>query len=138
MQSIRGTVCQLQFCYIGFSLYVGMVKSLVLVFVLLMILHASQLASSADKARSHCSPNCPVCYKDNRNCPGIVCQNPGNCTSFTRDSCGCCLRCVKLEGESCGGLYGAAGFCANNLRCTVSENRALSGKNRTVGICKGN
>ena len=109
------------------------------VLALLMVLHASQFASSLDKGREHCAPTCSVCYKHNPrlNCPNVTCPNPGNCTSFTRDSCGCCLICAKLDGESCGGLHGKAGFCANQLRCNVSEKRALAGKTRTVGVCKG-
>lgn len=108
-----------------------------LVLVLLMILCASQFALSADKATERCSPKCSVCYKDDKDCPRVNCSNPGNCTSFTRDSCGCCLICAKTEGENCSGLYGAAGFCASNLRCTVPEKRSLKGKNNTVGVCKG-
>ena len=104
---------------------------------LLMILHASQLALSEDKDREHCSPTCSVCYEHNPTCPNSTCSYPGNCTILTRDSCGCCLVCAKLEGESCGGLYGKAGFCANSLRCTVSEKKALAGKISTVGVCKG-
>ena len=114
-----------------------MVKLFVL--ALLIVLHASQFASSLDKDRNRCSSTCSVCYKHNPrlNCPNTTCSNPGNCTTFTRDSCGCCLICAKLEGESCGGLYGKAGFCASQLRCTVSEKRALAGKLSTIGICKG-
>lgn len=111
------------------------------VVVLLMILHASQFASSEDKRdRQHCAATCPACYKNNPklNCRNVTCSNPGNCTIFTRDSCGCCLICAKLEGQTCGGLYGKEGFCASGkLRCNVSENRALAGKISTVGVCKG-
>lgn len=112
-----------------------MVKLFVL--VLLMILHTSQLALSEDKDRQRCSRNCTLCHKDSPNCPGITCSHPGNCTTLTPDSCGCCLICAKLEGESCGGLYGAEGFCEKRLRCSVSENRALSGKISAIGVCKG-
>lgn len=103
----------------------------------LLILQVSQLALSEDKDRERCSPTCSTCYKDKKGCPGTECSSPGNCTIYTLDSCGCCYICAKLERESCGGLHGVAGFCANHLRCTVSERRALAGKTSAVGICKG-
>lgn len=114
-----------------------MVKLIVL--VLLMILHASKLASSLDKERERCAPVCSICYKNkpSLNCRGTTCSNPGSCKILTRDRCGCCLICAKLVGESCGGLHGEAGFCASHLRCNVSEKRAVAGKISTVGVCKG-
>ena len=45
--------------------------------------------------------------------------SPSDCSSgqVTKDSCGCCDRCAKAEGESCAGEWGFSGTCAEGLTC---------------------
>jgi len=98
-------------------------------------------AKDVKERKQLCSPNCTMCFKDtdsNNRCPNASCPDlQGLCKAYRVDNCGCCLVCAKLEGESCGGFYGAAGFCAKYLRCTVSEKRVMMGKISDVGVCKG-
>jgi len=49
-------------------------------------------------------------------CPKLY---PSNCTSgqLTKDPCGCCDECAKAVGQSCGGMWGFGGNCADGLTC---------------------
>lgn len=52
------------------------------------------------------------------------------------NTCGCCLECAKLEGETCHGAHGlVAGRCREDLKCTVPLQFVESGANIT-GTCK--
>ncbi|XP_077971621.1 uncharacterized protein LOC120346507 [Styela clava] len=58
---------------------------------------------------------CPSCEK--LHCPK---RNPKklNCKGgITTDVCGCCPRCAKLDGESCGGQHEYLGKCDRGLLC---------------------
>ena len=33
------------------------------------------------------------------------------------DNCRCCPKCVNVDQEPCGGLWGGAGECASGLNC---------------------
>jgi len=50
---------------------------------------------------------------------------------LTLDACHCCKRCASTNGESCGGLFGLSGKCADNLYCQQE-------KRYSAGRCKPN
>ncbi|XP_078579723.1 venom protein 302-like [Branchiostoma floridae x Branchiostoma japonicum] len=55
-------------------------------------------------------------------CSERECEKPRGCKKGTAlDVCGCCEVCVKLEGETCGGLWGLDGTCAKGLTCVIEE-----------------
>ncbi|XP_019636635.1 PREDICTED: venom protein 302-like [Branchiostoma belcheri] len=51
-------------------------------------------------------------------CGMLTCVEPQGCLQGTvSDVCGCCRRCAKVEGETCGGLWNMDGRCAVGLFC---------------------
>nr|P0CJ14.1 RecName: Full=Venom protein 302; Flags: Precursor [Lychas mucronatus] len=63
------------------------------------------------------------------------CRIPENCLAgTTKDVCGCCDVCAKIEGESCGGPWNIGGSCAVGLTCVKVDKRNFHSK----GVCKLN
>ena len=78
-------------------------------------------------------PYCPPC--DIRECENdTTLQDSCPDTELLRDECGCCKRCARRFGETCGGLYEEIGRCEHDLVCTADKSEYLNGANIS-GIC---
>lgn len=78
-------------------------------------------------------PNCPLC--NIRECDNdTVVQKSCPGAQLVRDPCGCCKRCGRRFGETCGGAYEYIGRCELNLMCTASPSEYLNGANIS-GVC---
>lgn len=93
--------------------------------MVLLLLHNLAVVSAltCDLCRpSSCSPLRPDCP------PGDV----------VLDVCGCCTVCARQVNESCGGVYGLLGRCADHLECFIAPppvGQAITGHEE--GVCKG-
>ena len=47
---------------------------------------------------------------------------------YTKNVCGCCYVCAKLEGELCGGYWFHFGRCDTNLKCVLRSHGKLINK----------
>ncbi|XP_025103924.1 cysteine-rich motor neuron 1 protein-like isoform X1 [Pomacea canaliculata] len=92
--------------------------------MVLLLLHNLAVVSAltCDLCRpSSCSPLRPDCP------PGDV----------VLDVCGCCTVCARQVNESCGGVYGLLGRCADHLECFIAPppvGQAITGHEE--GVCK--
>lgn len=71
-----------------------------------------------------------------RSCPAA---SPLGCDSgrvLTRDPCGCCEQCSRLELELCGGADWTLGFCGSGLTC-AAVNGTGPVRVPDSGVCKG-
>nr|API81349.1 venom toxin [Hemiscorpius lepturus] len=63
------------------------------------------------------SLSCP-CWRDRSICRPA----PTDCKlGLTKDACGCCDICFKIEGEKCGGPWGTSGRCGEGLECVAPK-----------------
>lgn len=60
------------------------------------------------------------------------CKNETNCPlGFVMDVCNCCTKCLRVNGQTCGGKGYVVGRCAKGLKC----NLASASYQHPVGIC---
>ncbi|XP_078592748.1 venom protein 302-like [Branchiostoma floridae x Branchiostoma japonicum] len=71
-------------------------------------------------------------------CSMVQCVQLENCPQGTvPDVCGCCRRCAKVEGETCGGMWNLDGFCAMGLTCEMPESPQPDGELQVVPVLFG-
>lgn len=83
--------------------------------------------------RAIASRECAPCAL--RSCPPV---SPLGCDSgrvLTRDPCGCCERCSRLELELCGGADWTLGYCGSGLTC-AAVNGTGPVRIPDAGVCK--
>ncbi|XP_078588087.1 cysteine-rich motor neuron 1 protein-like isoform X2 [Branchiostoma floridae x Branchiostoma japonicum] len=54
---------------------------------------------------------------------------------ITKDPCGCCDVCAKIEGEGCGGPWDISGTCSSGLTCVIDPGDPLGSFN-AAGTCE--
>ncbi|CAH3117486.1 unnamed protein product, partial [Pocillopora meandrina] len=60
------------------------------------------------------------------------CKNETNCPlGFVMDVCNCCTKCLRVNGQTCGGKGYVVGRCGKGLKC----NLASASYQHPVGIC---
>lgn len=77
----------------------------------------------------------PDCVCNTRLCENeTVLQESCPDTELVGDVCGCCKRCGRKFGETCGGAYEYIGRCEYELVCTADQSEYLNGVNIS-GVC---
>ncbi|KAM9329283.1 insulin-like growth factor-binding protein-like 1 [Gastrophryne carolinensis] len=95
---------------------------------LLPLVGSFYLIPAVGTSASPCGP----CNKDA--CTFVTCAAPG---LLTKDDCGCCDRCLSIEGEKCGGQDETRARCAPGMVC-VSRSTFGSGSSsfsEGMGVC---
>ena len=58
----------------------------------------------------------------------------------TKDACGCCDVCIRMEGETCGGVESSEGSCDKGLTCKIrhphSYKNIMLPEDSKVGKCE--
>ena len=71
----------------------------------------------------------------------MICLNVINPPPYPPGVCGCCPKCARLEGETCGGDHAYNGKCDRGLYCVPSLSHVFISRlhtlqNDRVGVCK--
>uniref|UniRef100_A0A1V1WBV3 Putative venom protein n=1 Tax=Superstitionia donensis TaxID=311983 RepID=A0A1V1WBV3_9SCOR len=79
------------------------------------------------------SLSCPLCWEN----PSVCGTTPTDCKlGLTKDACGCCDVCYKIEGEKCGGPWRTSGNCGKGLKCEIPKDLPKHIQRQAVGTCK--
>ncbi|KAL7647363.1 UNVERIFIED_CONTAM: hypothetical protein RMT77_000959 [Armadillidium vulgare] len=107
---------------------------IILLFNIIVLLNPELVTS---KRGAVGNPNHPTKKCHPRNCDVTLCKDIDCPYGVDPNVCGCCPKCLKGPGESCGGPFKKRGNCAEGLFCVRkhSSNSRIRGSRRGVCSC---